>query len=179
MKIGIVSGYFALGLSHCGHVDLINAVLDRSDDIAVIVNNNYQTEKKYGFIPVDDYVRLEIIDELPHADQHSIRTFLSIDDDESVAKTIEKVVKYFREDGPTWIKSSKHEFTFYNSGDRNSSNANPKEVEVCQRLGVSMEYLDLPKRGSSSDLIKKIKARGIYEYKEQKHYENIERSIYH
>lgn len=177
MRVGIVSGYFACGI-HEGYCDLFNNVRieENCKHLIVIVNNDQQTERKYGFVPIDAQKRQSMVGKYPFVTE----VFIANDKDESVAKTIEHIViDVYRELEKDPMCPEPFDIRFYNSGDRNSSNANPKEVEVCQRLGVSMEYLDLPKRGSSSDLIKKIKARGIYEYKEQKHYENIERSIYH
>lgn len=149
-KVAIISGYFALGLAHPGHVDLINAGLWNGDILVVIVNNDFQTQQKYGFVPIPDHIRAEIIEGLPHKEHQDIISFISVDEDESVAKTLEKVVDSYKHSCP--IK-----FSFINSGDRDSNNANLKELEVCNRLGIEILYLDMEKRGSSSELLGKVR----------------------
>lgn len=157
MRIGIISGYFALGISHIGHVDLIKGAAWDSDFLIVIVNNDRQTLTKYGFVPISAVDRIGILQELCPVDGYtSFLAIESIDEDESVAKTLEMLFHKYDE------RRYKN-FTFYNSGDRGKANANPKELEVCERLGIEVKYLDMPKRGSSSDLIKKIKEQGVKE----------------
>lgn len=160
MKIAIVSGYFAV--PHRGHLELFKAALEETKEhdhyglVAIIVNNDWQTEKKYGFIPIDSTERCKMIQCL----HENYDAFASIDKDESVARSIERLVSYYSNpyfnDDPKLLK-----FTFYNSGDRSSQNANPKEIEVCQKLGIDVVYLDLPKVGSSSELIKKISDHAV------------------
>lgn len=161
MRVSIVSGYYALGC-HLGHLELFKAALEytKEDDdyglVYVIVNSDEQTKKKYGFVPISAEKRCRIIEAL-----HPLyETIISVDSDESVAKTINVVESILEPyDAPELMPK----ITFINSGDRNSATANPKEVEVCNRLGIDVVYLDMPKRGSSSELIKRIKEQGVYE----------------
>lgn len=155
MRIAIVSGYYAL--IHRGHLQLFKAALketeenDRYGTVAVIVNNDAQTERKYGFLPVSCEERIKFIQTLSrHYDG-----FESIDEDESVAKSIEDVVVTYtpHED---YCVNNPLKFVFINSGDRNPANWNPKEVAMCEKYGVEMKFVDLPKVGSSSELINKI-----------------------
>lgn len=158
MRVGICSGYFALGISHPGHLDLLNGVLkDYCEIVEVIVNNDSQTENKYGFVPLDALRRCVIIESI----NPKFETWVSIDKDESVAKTIEYIYESYKKSPSEFADNPS--FTFYNSGDRNPESANASELEVCERLGIEIKYLDMPKRGSSSDLIKKIKQQGVDE----------------
>lgn len=162
MTIGICSGYFALGC-HAGHLDLIYGALTKCDEIYIIINNNKQTEKKYGFIPLLDTERQEIIDRLHGLDNKIINGYISQDEDESVAKTIEHIVYLLK--GLAKVHNQEVPiFTFYNGGDRGEVNANSKEVEVCQRLGIEIVYLDQPKVASTSEIINRIKKQGVNEY---------------
>lgn len=160
MRVGIVSGYFALGV-HEGHLDLLNTVEELNDIVVIIINNDEQVQAKYGFIPLDCWTRKRIIEKI----SDNFDVMISTDIDGSVAYSLSKVVDRY---GPMSYMDPEQtipliHFTFYNSGDRSESNANAKELEICESLDIKVEYLDMPKRGSSSDLIKKIKEQGIKE----------------
>lgn len=159
MKIAIVSGYFAL--PHVGHFDLFRATKTYAinNKTFVIINNDEQTINKYGFLVTSAKERAELISQNRYVDD----TYISIDEDESVAKTIEFIALKYKNIADIF-HGGNVEITFYNAGDRTESNANPKEVEVCERLGVKMEYLNLPKRGSSTSLLNDIKKQGVNEY---------------
>lgn len=154
MRVSIVSGYYALGC-HLGHLELFKAALEDTKEndqyglVCIIVNNDEQTKAKYGFVPISVEERCRIIEELhPNYD-----TFISIDADSSVAKTIDMVESFLEPyDAPEMMPK----ITFINSGDRTENNANSKEVEMCGRLGIEVKYIKMPKRGSSSELIRKI-----------------------
>ena len=82
MKTIAISGYF--DPLHVGHLEYIELAADLGDHLTVIVNNDYQCELKKGksFMPEKDRVR--IIQALAVVDT----TFLSIDDDLSVCKSL-------------------------------------------------------------------------------------------
>ena len=82
MKTVAISGYF--DPLHVGHLEYIELAADLGDHLTVIVNNDYQCELKKGksFMPEKDRVR--IIQALAVVDT----TFLSIDDDLSVCKSL-------------------------------------------------------------------------------------------
>lgn len=161
MRVGICSGYFALGV-HEGHLDLLNAALEDTKEndvyglVVVIINNDEQTKQKYGFVPVSAKDRYRIIEKI----NKNFDPFISVDEDGSVAKTLDLIESWLT---PYDSSVPIPKMTFYNSGDRDTSSANQKELEVCERLGIEVKYLDMPKRGSSSDLIQRIKNQGITE----------------
>jgi cytidyltransferase-like protein len=134
MKIVAVSGYF--DPLHVGHIDLFELAQKLGDKLVVIVNNNKQTEMKKGkyFMPVEE--RKKILEALKCVDE----VFVSIDEDRSVCKSIEKVHELFGVN------------VFVNGGDR--FNYEVPEAEVCKKLGI--EIIDgLGKKiQSSSELIK-------------------------
>jgi bifunctional ADP-heptose synthase (sugar kinase/adenylyltransferase) len=150
VKVGICSGYFACGL-HEGYLDLFNAILANGEKLIVIVNNDKQTEKKYGFVPISASKRKAMIDKYPGI----TNTVISVDDDESVAFTLGQIVK----DCICAYKLT--QFSFYNSGDRTIANVNKREQIACSNWGIEMKYLDMPKLGSSSELIKKISDEAV------------------
>lgn len=160
MKIAIVSGYFAV--PHRGHLELFKAALKETEEndhygtVAIIVNNDAQTLRKHGFVPIFCEERIKFIQTL---DRH-YDGFESIDEDESVAKSIEDVVVTYTPHDDYSVNNP-IKFVFINSGDRNPANWNPKEVAVCEKYGVEMKFLDLPKVGASSELIKKISDHAI------------------
>ena len=82
MKTIAISGYF--DPLHVGHLEYIELAADLGDHLTVIVNNDLQCELKKGksFMPENDRVR--IIQALAVVDT----TFLSIDDDLSVCKSL-------------------------------------------------------------------------------------------
>ena len=153
MRVGIVSGYFALGV-HEGHLDLLNTVEELNDIVVIIINNDEQVQAKYGFIPLDCWTRKRIIEKI----SDNFDVIISTDIDGSVAYSLSKVVDRY---GPMSYMDPEQtipliHFTFYNSGDRSESNANSKELEICESLDIKVEYLDMPKRGSSTSLLEKI-----------------------
>ena len=136
--IGIVSGYF--NPIHRGHLEYINAAKKECDFLVVIVNNDLQVELKGSKEFMDEEHRVEIVNNLKSTDMGII----SIDNSQSVAKTIRFIRGLFPEEY--------HTFTFYNSGDRKPDATNSKEDIMCCQLGIKTKFLDLPKIYSSSEL---------------------------
>jgi glycerol-3-phosphate cytidylyltransferase-like family protein len=155
VKVGICSGYFACGL-HEGYLDLFNGILCECDYLIVIINNDKQTEKKYGFIPISAEKRKQLIEKYPGV--HKV--YISIDEDESVALTLSQVAKDIIKMNRTFPNVR---MAFYNSGDRTTANINKREQIACQNWIISMEYLNMPKVASSSELIAKIKKEHMRE----------------
>jgi cytidyltransferase-like protein len=74
---------------HPGHIECLELSLDHADEIWVIVNNDYQAQLKQG-VPSfqSEQFRLKVVAALRSVN----RVFLSIDQDESVCKTLEIVI---------------------------------------------------------------------------------------
>jgi cytidyltransferase-like protein len=74
---------------HPGHIECLELSLDHADEIWVIVNNDYQAQLKRG-VPSfqSEQFRLKIVAALRSVN----RVFLSVDQDESVCKTLEMVI---------------------------------------------------------------------------------------
>ena len=108
----------------------------------VIVNNDQQVKLKNSipFLPED--VRVKIIQSLDIVDS----TTLSIDDTESIEKTLEYLA-YDYED-------FNEKIYFVNSGDRQKSH--PKEHEICEKHGIEEVFLDLPKINSSGEILDNV-----------------------
>lgn len=141
-RVSIVSGYFVLG-PHRQHLELFRRAKELGDSLVVIVNNDLQTERKYGFVPVSAQERMEIIRNIRCVDY----VLISRDEDRSVAKTIEYVWEWY--DGAA-------QYSFINGGDRTESNNETSEEITCRKLGIDIIYLGDEKIGSSSDVLKKI-----------------------
>jgi len=135
MNISVISGFF--NCLHAGHLDYLNAAKSRSDFLIAIVNTDWQVELKGSTPFMDEQHRLEIVKNIRAVDL----AVLAHDKDSSVAETLQYFSTLFLHD----------QLTFYNSGDRNPDAYNTKEAAICDQLGIFTEFLDLPKRFSSSD----------------------------
>jgi cytidyltransferase-like protein len=136
-KAVIVSGYF--NPLHKGHIDLFHNAKKLGDKLFVIVNNDLQRKLKKSKEFMYENERVLIIDELTIVD----KSFLSIDKDRSVCKTIEKIYnEYFNQ----------YEFIFANGGDQNNEKI-PESV-VCDKLGIDLIDSLGDKVQSSSWLLK-------------------------
>lgn len=141
-RVAIVSGYFALGPG-VQHIELFRRAKELSDSLVVIVNNDAQTERKYGFVPIPAKERIKVIQNLRNVDY----VIEARDDDKSVAKTIEYVWE--------WYDGAAH-YMFINGGDRTPSNNDSVEEQVCKKLGIEIIYLGDSKIAATSDVIKRI-----------------------
>ena len=142
-KVGIVSGYF--NPLHEGHLEYFKEASLMVDHLCVIVNNDLQVEKKDARSFLNEKTRFLVVDALRIVDY----TFLSIDKDASVAKSIKKVKydltppKKFTTSFPKWY--------FFNSGDKSGGEVTAEE-EICRKLKIIPITLHLPKINSSSNI---------------------------
>ena len=128
MKKVAISGYF--DPIHVGHLEYISLSKKLGDYLIVIINNNRQCTLKKGKHFMDENDRAKILEAIEGVDE----VFISIDQDRTVCKSLEKI----RPD------------IFTNGGDRH--NKEIPEAVVCKKYGI--ELLDgLGKKiRSSSDL---------------------------
>jgi cytidyltransferase-like protein len=122
MKINIVSGYF--DPIHDGHIEYFKKAKDHCDKLIVILNNDKQTSMKKGKPFMAENVRKKIVEAIRYVDE----LILSIDDDRSVCKTLEKIRDKYPND----------ELVFVNGGDRNIENI--PEYELKDK--INLEFSD-------------------------------------
>ena len=134
----IVSGYF--NPIHKGHIEYFNNAKALADELFVIVNNDYQRDLKGSKEFQQEQEREFIVSNIKSVD-HCI---LSIDEDRTVCKTIEKIAQDFGTD---------YELSFANGGDQNNNTI--PERSICDRLGISLFDGLGDKIQSSSWLLKK------------------------
>ncbi|MFA5485299.1 MAG: adenylyltransferase/cytidyltransferase family protein [Candidatus Pacearchaeota archaeon] len=109
-----ISGYF--DPLHVGHLEYIKKSKELGDKLIVIVNNDRQAVLKKGKSFMSEGDRVEILKAIKWVDE----VVLSIDEDRSVCKTLEKV----------------NPDIFANGGDRH--NYEVPEAVVCKKLGIKM-----------------------------------------
>jgi D-beta-D-heptose 7-phosphate kinase/D-beta-D-heptose 1-phosphate adenosyltransferase len=137
-KAIIVSGYF--NPIHKGHLEYFLNAKAKADKLFVIINNDHQRALKGSKEFQQEDERLFIVSNIKSVD----KAFLSIDEDRTVRKSIEKIVKEHQD---------KYDFTFANGGDQD--NQSIPEAEICKQLGVSLLDGLGDKIQSSSWLLKK------------------------
>lgn len=134
MKIIAVSGYF--DPIHVGHIEYLKLSKELADKIGgkvvAILNNDKQAKLKKGkpFMSLEE--RKAILEAIKYIDE----VFVSIDEDESVCKSLEAVKPDI----------------FAKGGDRFSYEI--PEAKVCERLGIQIVDSLGKKIQSSSALIK-------------------------
>ena len=134
----IVSGYF--NPIHKGHIEYFNNAKALADELFVIVNNDNQREVKGSKEFQQEQERIFIVSNIKHVD-HSI---LSIDEDRTVCKTIEKIALDF---------GNEYELSFANGGDQDNNTI--PERSICDQMGITLIDGLGDKIQSSSWLIKK------------------------
>jgi len=129
-KIVVVSGYF--DPVHVGHIELLERAKSLGKKLIVIVNNDKQAELKKGksFMCQED--RCIIMQSMYLVDE----VFLSIDDDNTVCKSLEAIKPHI----------------FANGGDRYSDEI--PEAAVCKKYNIKIVDSLGKKVRSSSELIK-------------------------
>lgn len=137
-KLVAASGYFIF--LHPGHIDYLNSSKKLGDILVVIINNDEQCKLKYGRVLIPQEQRQNIIKNLKCVDL----TLISIDEDLSVSKTLEKVCPDI----------------FTNGGDRSGHDTPEaiKEKEVCDKIGCKILFGigGYDKIYSSSDLLRSL-----------------------
>ena len=134
----IVSGYF--NPIHKGHIEYFNNAKALADELFVIVNNDHQRALKGSAAFQQEQERVFIVSNIKSVD-HCI---LSIDQDRTVCKTIEKIAQDFGQE---------YELNFANGGDQNN-NTIPERL-ICDKMGISLIDGLGDKIQSSSWLLKK------------------------
>ena len=133
----IVSGYF--NPIHKGHIEYFNNAKSLADELFVIVNNDNQRALKASKKFQEQEERIIIVSNIKSVD-HCV---LSIDEDRTVCKTIEKIALDF---GATY------DLIFANGGDQNN-NTTP-ERSICDQMGIKLADGLGDKIQSSSWLLK-------------------------
>jgi len=134
----IVSGYF--NPIHKGHIEYLNNAKALSDELIVIVNNDHQRALKGSAEFQEEQERVCIVSNIKSVD-HCI---LSVDQDRTVCKTIEKIALDF---------GNEFDLSFANGGDQ--TNSSIPEKPICDQLGISLVDGLGDKIQSSSWLLKK------------------------
>ena len=137
-KAIIVSGYF--NPIHKGHIEYFNNSKALADEMFVIVNNDLQRALKGSKEFQQEQERLFIVSNIKFVN-HCI---LSIDQDRTVCKTIEKIALDFGED---------YDLSFSNGGDQNNNTI--PERSICDQMGITLIDGLGDKIQSSSWLLKK------------------------
>ena len=114
----IVSGYF--NPIHKGHIEYLNNTKALSDELFVIVNNDHQRALKGSAEFQEEQERVCIVSNIKSVD-HCI---LSVDQDRTVCKTIEKIALDF---------GNEFDLSFANGGDQ--TNSSIPEKPICDQLG--------------------------------------------
>ena len=117
----IVSGYF--NPIHKGHIEYFNNSKALADEMFVIVNNDLQRALKGSKEFQQEQERVFIVSNIKSVN-HCI---LSIDQDRTVCKTIEKIALDFGED---------YDLSFSNGGDQNNDTI--PERSICDQMGITL-----------------------------------------
>ncbi len=133
----VVSGYF--DPLHIGHLEYLQLSKELGDKLIVILNSDFQATLKKGKSFMKEEERKEILETLPYVDE----VFISIDQDSSVRKSLEKIQKREKIN------------IFTQGGDR--FNYEIPEKEICDKYGIKMLDSLGKKIQSSSWLINGIK----------------------
>ncbi|MDO8529977.1 MAG: adenylyltransferase/cytidyltransferase family protein [bacterium] len=146
-KIVITSGFF--NPIHIGHINLMKEAKELGDLLVVIVNNDEQVRIKGGVAFMAQEERVGIIKGLKYADE----VFLSIDNDITVARSLEHIAKKYLPAG----RQVQADLYFAKGGDRNIHNLPESEKAVCQKFNITIvNGVGGSKVQSSSELLKKI-----------------------
>ena len=137
-KAIIVSGYF--NPLHKGHIEYFHKAKDKGDQLFVIVNNDQQRALKGSKEFQQEKERVFIVSNIKSVD-HCV---LSIDQDRTVCKTIEKIALDF---------GDAYDLSFANGGDQNNNTI--PERPICDQMGIILVDGLGDKIQSSSWLLKK------------------------
>jgi cytidyltransferase-like protein len=128
---------------HPGHIECLKLSKEISDIVWVIINNDKQAELKRGVTSFQDQdFRKNIVESIKYVDN----VILSIDEDSSVCKSIEKVVDMI------YQTDNKAEIIFTKGGDRFAEEI--PEKNICNKLNVKIIDRLGEKTHHSSNIIK-------------------------
>ena len=115
---------------HYGHILLLKEAAEYGD-LIVLVNTDDWLKKKKGYYLLPIEVRIKVLENIRYVE----RVLKVIDEDDTVCKTLEKILPDY----------------FANGGDRKEDSV--PEVEVCERIGAELLWNigGSTKTGSSSD----------------------------
>ena len=134
----IVSGYF--NPIHKGHIEYFINAKALVDELFVIVNNDNQRTLKGSKEFQKEEERIFIVSNIKSVD-HCV---LSIDQDRTVCKTIEKIAIDY---------GSEYDLSFANGGDQNNNTI--PERPICEKMEITLVDALGEKIQSSSWLLKK------------------------
>jgi len=117
----IVSGYF--NPIHKGHIEYFNNAKALADELFVIVNNDHQRALKGSKEFQKEQERVFIVSNIESVD-HCV---LSIDQDRTVCKTIEKIALDYGES---------YDLSFANGGDQDNNSI--PEAPICEELNIQL-----------------------------------------
>lgn len=127
---------------HIGHVRHIREARKLGSYLIVILNPDTHCFRKKGYVFLPQEQRKEIMENIKGVDE----VVMAIDDDGTVAKTLE-MIKKRHPDG---------EMIFAKGGDRTPDNMPRNEIETCQRIGYKIVYNIGDALESSSKLVENI-----------------------
>ena len=108
---------------HKGHLEYFINSRSHGDELFVIINSDYQRKLKNSKKFQDEKERKFIVSNIKQVD----KVFLSVDEDRTVCKTIEKIYK---------LHNGEYSFIFANGGDQN--NRTIPEKNICDTLGIKL-----------------------------------------
>ena len=138
-KAIIVSGYF--NPIHKGHLEYFNNAKLISDELFVIVNNDYQRALKGSKEFQFEEERVIIVSNIKAVD----KVILSKDEDRTVCVTLENIANVYGDN---------YELAFANGGDQNNNTI--PEISICEKMDISLIDGLGDKIQSSSWLLKKL-----------------------
>lgn len=129
MKVIAVSGYF--DPIHAGHIEYFKLAKELGDKLVVILNNDEQIylKKTKPFMSLEE--RKKILEAIKYVDE----VYVSIDDDETVCKSLKVIMPAI----------------FAKGGDRFKDEI--PEKEICEELGIEVVDSLGKKIQSSSELV--------------------------
>jgi cytidyltransferase-like protein len=127
-KIVITSGFF--NPLHSGHIHLFKGAKELGDSLIVIINNDKQVTIKGSIAFMPEEERMEIIEAQKYVDE----VFLSVDQDISIAKSLESIAKKYITVG----ENADTKLYFAKGGDRNSGNIPESEKRVCEKFNITI-----------------------------------------
>ena len=108
---------------HKGHLEYFINSRNYGDELFVIVNSDFQRKLKNSKKFQDEKERKFIVSNIKQVD----KAFLSVDEDRTVCKTIEKIYK---------LHNDEYIFMFANGGDQNNNTI--PEKKICDKLNIKL-----------------------------------------